>query len=222
MFRRFNLIDPGFWNYFLWAGGGRRDLSKSRAMWPILLTFCGELLLGCAATRPLSTYYVLGTQGGPVQTEATKVYVQRVKVPEYLARRNLASMQGDEVRYSSRGLWAAPLDETIALAVATNLRNAGIPAVGFRPHQPPPAHTLDVIIRITHFEGHQNGDVIVAGSWRIVSSTGAVLATNSFSIRRSGWKPGGDARLVALLSEAVLKLSLQIAKAVPQAPVASE
>ena len=123
-------------------------------------------------------------------------------------------MEGNEVRYSPRGLWAAPLDETIASAVAANLSGAEIPAVGFRPTQRPPAHTLDVIIRITHFEGHQTGDVIVAGTWRIASSSGTTVATNSFSIRRSGWKLGDDARMVALLSEAVLKLSLQIARAV--------
>jgi uncharacterized lipoprotein YmbA len=183
----------------------------------MVLTFCAELLLGCAMTRPLPIYFVLGTQGGaaqPAKPGMLKVYVHKVELPAYLARRNLASIEGDEVRYSPRGLWAAPLDETIARAVAANLSGAGIPAVGFRLLQPPPAHTLDVIIRITHFEGQQTGDVMVAGSWRIASSSDATLATNSFSIRRSGWKPGDDARLVALLSEAVLQLSLQIERAV--------
>jgi hypothetical protein len=47
----------------------------------------------------------------------------------------------------------ALLDETIPLAVAANLSDAGISAVGFQPSQRPPAHTLDVIIRFTHFEG---------------------------------------------------------------------
>ena len=70
------------------------------------------------------------------------------------------------------GLWAAPLDESIPLAIAANLSGAEIPAVGFWPHQRPPAHTLDVIIRFTHFEGRQAGDVMVAGNWRIVSSNG--------------------------------------------------
>jgi uncharacterized lipoprotein YmbA len=130
--------------------------------------------------------------------------------------RHVSPIQSERAR---TGLWAAPLDESIPLAIAANLSGAEIPAVGFRPHQRPPAHTLDVIIRFTHFEGRQTGDVMVAGNWRIVSSTGATLATNSFSIRRSGWKPPGDARLVALLSEAVLKLSLQIMEAVQQGPV---
>ena len=183
-------------------------------IWPTALMLCAGLLLGCATTRPSLTYYVLGTQGGPAQSGPIKVYVEKVEVPADLARRNLASMEGNEVQHSPRGLWAAPLDETIASAVAANLSGAEIPAVGFRPTQRPPAHTLDVIIRITHFEGHQTGDVIVAGTWRIASSSGTTVATNSFSIRRSGWKLGDDARMVALLSEAVLKLSLQIARAV--------
>ena len=183
-------------------------------IWPTALMLCAGLLLGCATTRPSLTYYVLGTQGGPAQSGPIKVYVEKVEVPADLARRNPASMEGNEVQHSPRGLWAAPLDETIASAVAANLSGAEIPAVGFRPTQRPPAHTLDVIIRITHFEGHQTGDVIMAGTWRIASASGTTVATNSFSIRRSGWKLGDDARMVALLSEAVLKLSLQIARAV--------
>ena len=63
---------------------------------------------------------------------------------------------------------------------------------------------------------------MVAGSWRIVSSNDTTLAIDSFSIRRSPWKPAGDARSVALLSEAVLRLSVQILKAVQQRPVASQ
>ena len=189
------------------------------------LMFCVELLLGCTTTRSGPTLFVLGTQGGPAQPEnsgAVKVYVHKAEVPAYLARRNLASMEGDKVRYSLTGFWAAPLDESIPLAIAANLSGAGISAVGFQPTQRPPAHTLDVFIRLTHFEGRQTGDVMVAGSWRIVSSGGATVATDSFFILRSGWRPGSDARLVALLSEAVLKLSLQILKAVPQGPVTSQ
>jgi uncharacterized lipoprotein YmbA len=227
MFRRFNLSEPGFLklNYFFSDSGRRRNLGRLSALWSMILTVCAQLVLGCSTTRPPPTDFVLGTQGGPAQpanSGTVKVYVHKAEVPAYLARRNLASIEGDKVRYSPVGLWAAPLDETIAIAVAANLSGAGISAVGFQPLQRPPAHTLDLIIRFTHFEGRQTGDVLVAGSWRIVSSTGATLATSSFSIRRSGWKAGGDARLVALLSEAVLKLSLQIAKALPQGPVASE
>jgi uncharacterized lipoprotein YmbA len=221
MFRRFNLSEPGLLKlkYFLPDGSWRRDLDKPGVWWSMALMLCAQLLLGCTTTPSRPTLFVLGTQGGPVpaaNSGAVKVYVDRAEVPAYLARRNLANMEGDKVRYSSTGLWAAPLDETIPLAVAANLSDAGISAVGFQPSQRPPAHTLDVIIRFTHFEGRQTGDVLVAGSWSIVSSTGATLATNSFSIRRSGWKPAGDARLVALLSEAVLRLSLQILKEVQQ------
>jgi uncharacterized lipoprotein YmbA len=225
MFRRFNLTDPEFFRlkYSLPDGRWRCDVGKLRALWSLALIFCAQLLLGCTTTPPGPTYFVLGTQGGPpANSGAVKVYVHKAEVPAYLALRNLASMEGDKVQYSSTGLWAAPLDETIPLAVAANLRDAGTPAAGFQPTQRPPAHTLDVIIRFTHFEGRQTGDVLVAGSWRLVSSNGATLATDSFSIRRSPWKPAGDARLVALLSEAVLKLSLQILKAVQQGPVASQ
>jgi uncharacterized lipoprotein YmbA len=227
MFRRFNLSESGFFrpSYFLSDGGWRCGRDKSKALWSMTLTICAQLLLGCTTTPPGPTDFVLSTQGGPAppaNSGAGKIYIHKAEVPAYLGRRNLASTEGDNIRYSSTGLWAAPLEETIPLAIAANLSGAGIPAAGFQPLQRPPAHILDVFIRFTHFEGRQTGDVLVEGRWRLVSSTGATLATNSFSIDRSGWKPGGDARLVALLSEAVLKLSLQIVKAVQQGPVASE
>jgi uncharacterized lipoprotein YmbA len=128
----------------------------------MIVTICAQLVLGCTTTRPPPTDFVLGIQGGPAQppnSGTVKVYVHKAEVPAYLARRNLASTEGDKVRYSSAGLWAAPLDETIALAVAANLSGAGISAVGFQPLQRPPAHTLNLIIRFTNFEGRQTGDV---------------------------------------------------------------
>jgi uncharacterized lipoprotein YmbA len=176
-----------------------------------------SFLLGCATTEPLPTYFVLTAPGGSAKVfrpaAEVRVYVHRVEVPAYLNRTNLASMNGNEVRYSPTGLWALPLDQTISLGVASNLNQAGISAAGFRPTFPVPAHTYDVAIHITHFEGHENGDVILSGNWQVMTAGGGVVASKSVTIRLPGWTFGNDAQLVALLSSEISELSRQIARA---------
>lgn len=183
----------------------------------ILLPVSVSLLLGCATTEPLPTYFVLTSAGAsakPVRPAATvRVYVRRVEVPAYPNRTNLASMNGNEVRYSPTGLWALPLDQTISLGIAWNLNRAGIPAAGFQPTFPVPPHSYEVTVHITHFEGHENGDVLLSGSWQILTAGGGVVASKSVTIRRSGWMVGNDAQLVALLSSETTELSDQMARA---------
>jgi uncharacterized lipoprotein YmbA len=183
----------------------------------ILLPVGVSLLFGCATTEPLPSYFVLtgtGETAKPARPAATvRVYVRRVEVPAYLNRTNLASMNGDQVRYSPTGLWALSLDQTISLGIASNLNHLGISAAGFRPAFGVPAHTYDVAVHLTHFEGHENGDVITSGSWQVVNGGGGVVAGKSVTIRRGGWTFGNDAQLVALLSSEVGELTDQIARA---------
>ena len=183
----------------------------------ILLPVTVGLLLGCATTEPLATYFVLtgsGAPAKPVRPAATvRVYVRRVEVPAYLNRTNLASMRGNEVRYSPTGIWALTLDQTISLGIAWNLNRAGISAAGFQPAFSVPSHSYDVTVRITHFEGHENGDVLLSGNWQILSAGGGIVASKSVTIHRSGWPVGNDAQLVALLSSETTELSDQIAQA---------
>jgi uncharacterized lipoprotein YmbA len=183
-----------------------------------LLTLCAGLLLGCATTEPLPTYFIL-SRVSPTKTThlsgPVRVFVRRVEVPAYLLRRNVASMRGQEIRYAPAALWALPLDQTIAIGVAANLTRIGIPAVGFQPMETPPPHQYEVVIRITHFEGHENGDVFLAGNWRVTRPNGDTVASRPVSIHRSGWEAGRYAQLVTLLSDAVTELSKRIATAVP-------
>jgi uncharacterized lipoprotein YmbA len=183
----------------------------------ILLPVAVSLLFGCATTEPLPTYFVLTGTGAtvkPVRPAATvRVYVRRVEVPAYLNRTNLASMHGDQIRYSPTGLWALSLDQTISLGIASNLNHLGISAAGFQPAFSVPAHTYDVAVHVTHFEGHETGDVILSANWQVLGSGGGVIAGKSVTIRRSGWTFGNDAQLVALLSSELAELTDQIARA---------
>jgi uncharacterized lipoprotein YmbA len=176
-----------------------------------------SLLVGCATTEPLPSYFVLTAPGGTAKSArpatAVRVYVRRVEVPAFLNRTNLASMHGDQIRYSPTGLWALPLDQTISLGIASNLNRLGISAAGFQPAFSVPSHVYDVTVHVTHFEGHESGDVDLSGTWQILGAGGGVIASKSVTIRRSGWVFGNDAQLVALLSSEISELSDQIARA---------
>jgi uncharacterized lipoprotein YmbA len=76
-----------------------------------------------------------------------------------------------------------------------------------------PAHTYEVAVHITHFEGHESGEVLLSGDWRVLGPGGGVVASKSVTIRRAGWTFGNDAQLVASLSSAIAELSDQIARA---------
>ena len=179
---------------------------------PVALT----LLLGCATTEPLPSYFVLTPNGGPAPARpasAVRVYIRRVEVPAYLNRTNLASMNGDQIRYSPTGLWALPLDQAISLGIASNLNRLGVSAAGFQPAFGVPSHVYDVALHITHFEGHENGDVILSGNWQVLGAGGGLVAGKSVTMRRAGWTFGNDAQLVALLSSELTELSEQIGRA---------
>src|SRR5260370_8043221 len=130
----------------------------------ILLPVSVSLLLGCATTEPLPTYFGLtaaGVSAKPVRPAATvRVYVRRVEVPAFLNRTNLASMNGNEVRYSPTALWALSLDQTISVGIAWNLNRVGLPAAGFQPAFTIPPRTYEVAVHITHFETPENRDVL--------------------------------------------------------------
>jgi uncharacterized lipoprotein YmbA len=182
----------------------------------ILLTGL-SLLVGCATTEPLPTYFVLAATGGTAKparpATAVRVYVRRVEVPAFLNRTNLASMHGDQIRYSPTGIWALPLDQTISLGIASNLNRLGISAAGFQPAFSVPSPVYDVAVHVTHFEGHESGGVVLSGNWQILGAGGGVIASKSVTIRREGWTFGNDSQLVALLSSEVSELSDQIARA---------
>ena len=183
----------------------------------ILLAMGVSLLFGCATTEPLPVYFVLTGAGATARLSrpaaAVRVYVRRVEVPAYLNRTSLASMNGDQIQYSPTGLWALPLDQTISLGIAANLSRLGISAAGFQPAFNVPVHTYDVTVHITHFEGHENGDVLLSGNWQVLGSGDGVIASKSVAIRRTGWTFGNDAQLVTLLSSALNELAGQIARA---------
>jgi uncharacterized lipoprotein YmbA len=174
---------------------------------------------GCATTEPLSEFYTLGP-GGDIHSKikqsaarSVKVYVNRVILPPYLNRTNLASFRNNQVEYSTYAFWAAPLDQAMAQAVALNLTALGITAFGFQPMATPPAHSYEITIRVTQCGGYDSGEVVLSGVWELRSPDGNIIKSKPFTIHRSGWRPGHYPSLAVLLADEVTELSKQIASA---------
>jgi uncharacterized lipoprotein YmbA len=176
-------------------------------------------LASCATKEPLPNFFLLTGSGSQTQSSGgTAVLVRRVQVPAYLARTNLVTMKGGmEVQYAPTNRWAEPLDQGLARAVGEDLnQNPRIRAYGFSPAAPPVDHSYDVWIRLERFEGNDNGEVVLSARWSISRADSSTpINSRTVDIRQSGWKPGDYTGLVRLLSEEVMKMSLQIARAIP-------
>ena len=182
----------------------------------------GFVLTGCATTEPLTSYYLLnGSRSANFRghsSGATTVYVRRVDVPAYLTRPGLVTMNGGvRVTYAATALWAEPLDQGMARAVAEGLsENGRLRAIGFSPAGPPPDHNYDVSIRLERFEGTETAQVLLRTRWFVSSSdSSASIASGTTEIRRGGWKPGDYSELVRMLGNEVAQMSRQIARAIP-------
>jgi uncharacterized lipoprotein YmbA len=124
---------------------------------------------------------------------------------------------GVRVTYAATALWAEPLDQGMARAVAEGLsENRRIRAFGFSPTGPPPDHSYEVSIRLEQFEGSDTGQVHLRAHWSVsTSDSSASIASATTDIRRRGWRPGDYPGLVRILGNEVAQMTRQIARAIP-------
>jgi uncharacterized lipoprotein YmbA len=124
---------------------------------------------------------------------------------------------GVRVTYAATALWAEPLDQGMARAVAEGLSdNSRIRAFGFSPAGPPPDHEYEVSIRVEQFEGSDTGQVLLRARWFVsTSDTSESIANGTTEIRRGGWRPGDYSELARILGDEVAQMSYQIASAIP-------
>jgi uncharacterized lipoprotein YmbA len=194
-----------------------------------LLSLVGCKILPEATVDP-TRYYVLS---GPATTDLAvshptgthQIGLRPVELPGYLRnRKDMVVRTGpNELRFQEFALWAEPL-ETGASRVLRNrlLSSEKIGGVATYPFSIDIKRDYDVVVRILNCEGlvqGEKGSVARFAAGYDIIATGAggqVVVRRTFTAPDQAWDGSDYASLARLLSEAVAKLSDDIAANLPK------
>lgn len=185
----------------------------------LLNTIVAVAAAGCSSAP--SHFYTLNSaataDGAPAATYA--VEVGPVSVPASVDRPEIAvQTTATRIQYNEFNRWAAPLNDSIARVVAGDLavllgtpRVATAPLANFEP-------AYRVTIDVQRFESVRgqakgNGSVLVEAVWVVSNSKGGAARSGRTIARETAQGDGYDA-LVAAHSQALAKLSGDIAAAI--------
>ena len=184
----------------------------------LLALACGA----CAGTSLPTRYYVLtpaapesagapgeGADGGPA------IAVHTVRVPEHLARAQVARLTGsNRLELAEFDQWAAPLDRALAEVLAENLALL-VPSelVATDVRTLPGAQRFEVSVEVARFDLHGDGRVELAAIY-VVRPPGAGEPLVRRGLYRQQAEDGSVEAGVAAMSAAVLDLSRDVAGAI--------
>ncbi len=175
-------------------------------------------LLGCGTTEP-SRLYTLSdlttNKTAPNKPNGIAVGVGPVSLPQYLDRAQIVVRQSaNRVEASEFDRWAEPLKTTVPRALTENL---SVLLVTDRVYSLPRRQRLaldySVIIDVARFEPTSAGGVSLVARWQIFGSSDKDrLADGKTVVERDGAAPGDFEAMAALMSDALIILSRDIAK----------
>jgi uncharacterized lipoprotein YmbA len=210
---------------------------------PNSLLFCAGLLSaglivlalgGCKiipeATVDATRYFVLN---GPATIDPTvahptgtlQIGLRPVELPGYLRnRKDMVIRTGaNELRFQEFSLWAEPLEAGVNRVLKEQLLSTTtIGGVSSYPFSIDIKRDYDVVVRIFNCEGLVQGDkgsvARFAAAYDIIASGagGQVVTRRTFTAPDQVWDGSDYAALARLLSEAVAKLSADIAANLPK------
>lgn len=175
-------------------------------------------LSGCGSSPPTQFITLSPNRGAAAadQQGQKPVMVGKVDLPPELDRLPLVSFgSGGKIEVDGSVRWAAPLGETVRRTLAVDLAaRLGRDHVVL-PGQPrPPGGVRTVVVTIEQFAPEPGGQVNLFADWSLVESgTHRVLVSRHASLHAQA-KSTDSTQLAAAMSEAVAKLSDQIAVAV--------
>lgn len=189
----------------------------------ILVCHSGCLSLGGGDPQPTS-YYTLEPVGvSPlVSSESSEapvvVGLDRIEVPSYLDRREIAVRTGDnELRFTGRNLWAERPTETLHRLLSLNIeRQASIPMTVHGLPWPDHAEPEWVVhVLFESFEGRESpsSELLFEVSWTLLSTRdGAVAKQGHYVGSNLDWNRGDYASLARGLSKGLADLGRLVAK----------
>jgi len=175
-------------------------------------------LLGCGQTQP-SRLYTLSdlttNKTAPNKPNGIAVGVGPVSLPAYLDRAQIVVRQSaNRLEASEFDRWAEPLKTTVPRVLTENL---SVLLVTDRVYSLPRRQRLaldySVVIDVARFEPTPNGTVSLVARWQIIGSDDKKrLGDGKTVVERDGAAPGDFEAMAALMSDALVILSRDIAK----------
>lgn len=148
------------------------------------------LLAGCAAqTTPPRQYLLdrptLGNATLTIDDESASLLIDEVDVAAFLDASGIVYQTADnEVTAASQHRWAEPVERqlrrTLYTVLAKRLNNVAV----FERRPDTPANAARLSVSLDAFQGHYSGDAIIAGTWRLTSDNGDILARQRFRVER--------------------------------------
>jgi hypothetical protein len=173
------------------------------------------LIGGCASSPPVKFYTLAvvpaerrtGTFDAPVQIGA-------VHIPPVLDRQEMVREGGpNQLELSNEHRWGAPLAEMIRRVLTQDLQDRLPLSMIVLPEQPAPPHTRIIVIDILKFESAFSGQVVLQGSWSLVSA-GSDTPSSSRPVQIDEHAPAqGYAAQAQAMSRAVGQLADSMADA---------
>lgn len=195
----------------------KTPLVKTNITALLLAAFC---LIACATTPLEPRLYSLANYAfePPPIINATAVgtvlVVDQIRVADFLERSGIVYMTApNRVSVARRHRWADPLPTQLRRNIHTRLteRLHGVTVFSTSNGAPPAA--LSLAIQFNTFNGRFDGMALIAGTWRLHGSDGAVVAQSSFNQAVPLVTDGYDA-LVAALSKGLDSVTDGVADAV--------
>lgn len=190
----------------------------------LALTFI-LLLAGCGRSVPVS-YYQLASVTGEAATGETTVAsdliigIGPVRLQEHLDRPQLITRTGaNRLQLADRHRWAEPLAENIAWVLRENLSTLlRTEHLLLYPWERSTRVNAQITLEILHCEGMDNGTAQLTALWSILDRDGKVLLPPRRSSYQVPPATPNEEGLASALSEAMSRLSRDIATEIPRLP----
>lgn len=170
-------------------------------MKPLLLT-AALLLAACAGTPPQTRYYTLDTQSFSQPEKAVQI---QVETAQFLAGDALVYRDSaDTLTFARHHLWAEPLPQAAAKALAAQMNRTGTARYGIEA-----GDQGRVAVTFHNFQGNFDGEVFISGYARFFDASGSLKATRNFSVR-TAQQGDGYAAMVQAMNRALAVVAAQI------------
>jgi uncharacterized lipoprotein YmbA len=189
--------------------------------WSAMVLFVAVLLFGCRSSAPQVEFYSLNSlspvteKGNPTDTALNiAVGVGPVEIPQVLDRPQIVTRAGpNKLTLDEFHRWAGPLQANFARVIAENIafllaidRVAVYPwEVDFRPD-------YRIALDINYFEGQWGKNVLLDVAWRITDQAGQKTLAVKKSVITEPLPAADYEALVAAQSQAIARLSREIAQ----------